>query len=255
VGSAGKGAKLVTLRAPAASLAEMAAPLSSPALRGDPGDRAVDSPWRRRARWLALPAGFVVSSIPFTNVAARLVRGVDLRHVGTGTVSGTALYQVAGFGPLAVAGIFDVAKGAVGPLLAGPADPLLRAAAAGVSIVGHNWSPLLRGAGGRGLSPAIGALGVAAPAGAAVILAGMAGGRVAGQTALGSLAATVGAVPVVLKVHGRQAAWSAAAVAAPMIAKRLAGNHRPQDSSAAVYLWRFLLDRDSATVTRSAAAA
>ncbi|MBM3693235.1 MAG: hypothetical protein FJW77_08100 [Actinobacteria bacterium] len=39
--------------------------------------------------------------------------------MGNGTVSGTALYRVAGFPALSVAGILDVAKGAVGPVLAG----------------------------------------------------------------------------------------------------------------------------------------
>jgi glycerol-3-phosphate acyltransferase PlsY len=246
---------LVTLRAVPASLSEMAAALPYPALRGGTRAPSMDDRWRRTAPWLAVPAGFAVSCIPFTNLAARLFRGVDLRDVGTGTVSGTALYQVAGFGPLAAAGVLEVAKGAVGPLLAGAAHPALRATAAGASIVGHDWSPLLGGAGGRGLSPAIGALGVAAPLGAAMILAGMAGGRLAGETAVGSLAATVGAVPVVRRVHGGPAAWSAAAVVAPMIVKRLAGNHRPASSSPAVYLWRLLLDRDSRKASSIAAAA
>ena len=50
-------------------------------------------------------AGFGAGSIPFSNIASRRTRGVDLREVGSGTVSGTALYRVAGFTPLAVAGV------------------------------------------------------------------------------------------------------------------------------------------------------
>ena len=69
---------------------------------------------------------------------ARRVGRVDLRDVGTGTVSGTALYHVAGFGPLALAGVCDVAKGAVGPLLAGSDRPELAAVAGGVAVAGHN---------------------------------------------------------------------------------------------------------------------
>ena len=41
----------------------------------------------------------LAGSIPFSNLAARVRAGVDLRDVGTGTVSGTALFDVAGFGP------------------------------------------------------------------------------------------------------------------------------------------------------------
>ncbi len=74
---------------------------------------------------VVLAAAFVCGSVPFSNIAARLVRGVDLRDVGTGTVSGTALHEVAGFGPLAVAGVLEVAKGSVGPLLAGRQRPEL----------------------------------------------------------------------------------------------------------------------------------
>ncbi len=60
---------------------------------------------------------FLAGAIPFSNLVARRSRGVDLRQTGSGTVSGTALYRVAGFRALAVSGICDVAKGALGPLL------------------------------------------------------------------------------------------------------------------------------------------
>ena len=63
-------------------------------------------------------------------------------------MSGTALYRVAGFTPLAVAGVLDVAKGAVGPLLAGRDRPVLAAVAGGAAVAGHNWSPWLRGRAG-----------------------------------------------------------------------------------------------------------
>ena len=101
-----------------------------------------------------LVLSFAVGAIPFSYVAGRRARGVDLRRVGTGTVSGTSLYRVAGFGPLAAAGVLDVAKGAAGPGLAIAAGhPALAAVAGGAAVVGHNWSPFLRGAGGRGIPP------------------------------------------------------------------------------------------------------
>ncbi len=133
---------------------------------------------------------FVAGSVPFANIAARHVRGVDLRTVGPGTVSGTSLYRVAGFWPLAVAGCFDLAKGALGPLLAG--DRVVVAAfAGGFAVVGHNWSPFLRGAGGRGIAPALGALLVTAWPGALVLVLGMLAGKVVDETALGAFAAEV----------------------------------------------------------------
>src|SRR5438067_4819107 len=112
-----------------------------------------------------LVLSFAVGAIPFSYVAGRRARGVDRRRVGSGTVSGTSLYRVAGFGPLAAAGVFEVAKGSVGAALAGRTRPALQAGAGAAAVVGHNWSPWLRWAGGRGISPAMGALLVSAPAG------------------------------------------------------------------------------------------
>jgi glycerol-3-phosphate acyltransferase PlsY len=193
----------------------------------------------------AVPAGYLSGALPFSNWMARRVRGVDLRTVGSGTVSGTGLYRVAGFRPLAAAGILEVAKGAVGPALAGRRHPRLAALAAGAAVAGHDWSPFLGGAGGRGLSPAIGALAVVAPAGAGLLLGGMVLGRFAGESAVGVLAADAALIPLVRRVHGTDAGWTAAAVVAPMLVKRITGNQPPARRSPGVYLRRLLLDRDT----------
>src|SRR5439155_25573351 len=123
--------------------------------------------------------------VPFSNLMARRARGVDLRKFGSGTVSGTALYEVAGFGSLALAGVCDVLKGAVGPLLAGRSRPRLRALAAGAAVAGHNWSPFLRGAGGRGISPLRAPLQPGPRAAPSCRLGGVWGGRRAGRPASG----------------------------------------------------------------------
>jgi len=187
---------------------------------------------------------FVVGAVPWSNIAAQKKAGVDLRSVGSGTVSGTGLYEVAGFAPLAVAGIADVLKGAVGPLLAGRDRPVLAAVAGGLAVAGHNWSPFLRGAGGRGISPAIGALGVTAWPGAALLLGGLAAGRITRETALGSFVADAALVPVLLATHGRRGAICGLCVAAPMLLKRALGNHPLERGSWRGYRERLLFDRD-----------
>jgi glycerol-3-phosphate acyltransferase PlsY len=200
---------------------------------------------------VVLAIGYTAGSIPFTGLAARLCAGVDLRSVGTGTVSGTGLHAVAGFGPLAVAGSLDVLKGVVGPLLAGADRPGLQAAAVAAGICGHNWSPWLGGAGGRGVATALGALGVAAPEGAVAVGAGLALGRLAHQSGLGVLIA-VAALPALLGIRrGRSGAMLGAAVAAPMVAKRLLGN-RPVagDHRARQRIERLLFDRDGPLTTQ-----
>jgi acyl phosphate:glycerol-3-phosphate acyltransferase len=189
---------------------------------------------------------FLAGSIPFSNLAARRLRGVDLRKMGTGTVSGTSLYRVAGFGPLAVVGCLELAKGGLGPVLAGGRRPELGAKAAGLSVAGHNWSPFLRGAGGRGISPALGGLAVLAPEGTVVLAVGMAGGRLTGHTALGSFLAMVGLAPLLAWTRGRRGAGTGVAIVVPLLAKRLLGNGPPEGRPRlGVYLSRLVLDRDA----------
>jgi glycerol-3-phosphate acyltransferase PlsY len=198
----------------------------------------------RPATGAVLVCSFAAGSIPFSNIAARRRAGVDLRDVDTGTVSGTNLFRVAGFGPLAVAGICDVAKGAVGPLLAGPDRPVLAAVSAGAAVAGHNWSPFLSGAGGRGISPAIGALAVTAWPGSVLLLGGLVAGRAIGQTGLGSFVADVALVPLLGSTRGRRAALVGACVVAPMFAKRALGNRPPDRSGWRVRARRVVFDRD-----------
>jgi glycerol-3-phosphate acyltransferase PlsY len=179
---------------------------------------------RRLSGPAVLGLAYLVGSIPFSNLLARRVRGVDLREVGTGTVSGTGLYRVAGFTPMAVAGSLDVAKGAVGPLFAGLDRPVLAALAGGAAVAGHDWSPFLAGAGGRGLSPAMGSLLVNGWPGVVVLAAGLAGGRLARRTSLGCFVSYLVLVPALAATRGRRGALAGVAVLLPILAKRLMGN-------------------------------
>jgi glycerol-3-phosphate acyltransferase PlsY len=192
---------------------------------------------------IVIASAYIAGSIPFSNIAARRTRGVDLRTVGTGTVSGTSLYRVAGFVPLAVAGVFDVAKGTVGPLLAGD-RPMLAAVAGGAAVAGHNWSPFLRGAGGRGVAPALGALLVNAWPGVVIIAVAMIAGRAMHQTGLGTFLAMLALAPILGALYGTTGAVAGGAVALPMLAKRLVGNAPATQAGAPTYLARLVFDRD-----------
>ena len=194
---------------------------------------------------VVLVVAFVAGSIPFSNLAARLTRGVDLRTVGTGTVSGTSLFRVSGFPALAVAGVLDVGKGALGPALAGD-RATLAAFAGGLAVVGHNWSPFLRGAGGRGVAPALGALLVQAWPGAVLLLGGLVIGKLFRETGLGGFVAEVLLTPVLALLEGPIGAAAGAAIAVPMLVKRIAGNGRPTHSDARTYVTRLLFDREPA---------
>jgi glycerol-3-phosphate acyltransferase PlsY len=187
---------------------------------------------------------FFVGAIPFSNLVATRSRGVDLRTTGSGTVSGTALYRVAGFRWLVVSGILDVAKGTVGPLLAGSGRPTLAAFAGGVAIVGHDWSPFLRGHGGRGVGPAVGVLLINAWPGVVVLLGCMVIARAFRQTGLGGFVGEVLLAPVLAITNGPAGALAGGAVAVPMLVKRLVGNARPATQTWHVYAHRLLYDHD-----------
>ncbi len=204
--------------------------------------------WRTVARLrpvLAVVVGFGFGAVPFSNLMARGRAGVDLRSVGNGTVSGASPVGGGGQRATVVAGLFELAKGAAGPLLAGRSHPVAAALAGGAAVAGHNWSPFLGGAGGRGISPAMGSLLVTAPVGSAVLMGGLIGGRLAGETALGSLLADLALVPAAARAHGRQGLLAGLTVVVPMVAKRLSGNAPVADGDPLTYVNRLLFDRDS----------
>lgn len=186
---------------------------------------------------------FLAGAVPFSNLVARHRRGVDLRETGSGTVSGTSLYRVAGFKWLAFSGICDVAKGALGPLLLLD-HPIVAGIAGGLAVAGHNWSPFLRGHGGRGLAPALGSLLVNAWPGAVLLLAVLVVARAFRQTGLGGFLGEVALTPMLVVTNGTSGAVAGGAIAAPMLVKRVVGNGRPRDPSARTYLRRLLFDHD-----------
>jgi glycerol-3-phosphate acyltransferase PlsY len=193
---------------------------------------------------LVLVVSLLVGAIPFSGLAAWRLRRVDLREYGSGTVSGSALYRIAGFGPMAAAGILDVGKGALGPLLAGHHRPELAALAGGLAVVGHNWSPFLRGAGGRGFSVSLGVLLVLGWPGAVLLLGVFLVGLAFRQAGLGMFVAMLSLTPALGALSGVRGVWTGLALAVPMFAKRLAGNRPAPTPRLRAYATRLLFDHD-----------
>lgn len=192
----------------------------------------------------AFAAAYLIGSVPFSFVVARVVSGVDLREVGIGTVSGSGVGVAAGFWPMALAGLLDIGKGALAVLPLAGSRPMAAAVAGGFAVVGHNWSPFLRAAGGRGISVAIGVCAVLAWPGALVLLAGLAVGKLLHHTALGSVVSQAALPPVLAVTDGGVGLVVGLAAVVPMWAKRVLGNRPPDDPSPSVYLFRWLYDHD-----------
>lgn len=109
--------------------------------------------------------GYAVGSLPIGYVLARLMRGVDLRHVGSGNVGAANVYRATGLGFALVVMALDMTKGATSVVLAsrlagGSAAP---AAAAVAAVLGHVYPVWLRFRGGKGVATAAGAFVVLAP--------------------------------------------------------------------------------------------
>lgn len=109
--------------------------------------------------------GYGVGSLPLGYLLARLLRGVDLKRVGSGNVGATNVYRATGLGFALLVLALDMAKGAMSVMLAarlasGSAAP---AAAAVAAVLGHIYPLWLRFRGGKGVATAAGAFAVLAP--------------------------------------------------------------------------------------------
>jgi glycerol-3-phosphate acyltransferase PlsY len=193
---------------------------------------------------LAVIGAYLLGAIPFSQIVSVRMHKADLRSVGTGTVSGTGLYRIAGVWAVILGGGLDVVKGALAALLAG-GDRTLAVLVSAAVVVGHCWSIFLRGAGGRGLSPAMGALAVLFWPGAVLLLAGLAIGRLVKETGLAAFIADLLLVVVLATFQGGWGLSLGLAVVLPMLIKRLLGNTR-RDPAAdlRIYRDRLLYDAD-----------
>jgi glycerol-3-phosphate acyltransferase PlsY len=108
----------------------------------------------------AIPLAYLWGAIPTAYVLARLRKGIDIRRYGTGNVGAANVIAHVGLKTGVGLGVFDgVVKGAlpvVAARLAG-LGPWTQVGIALATVVGHNWSPYLRFAGGRGVASAMGA--------------------------------------------------------------------------------------------------
>ena len=136
-----------------------------------------------------IAAGFAVGSVPWGVIIAKQ-RGVDIRAKGSGNIGATNVARVLGLADGLLVLFLDSAKGWLVTLAAARFDgePWVIAAAGFAAMLGHCFSPLLGGKGGKGVATALGVFAIVSPplalVGVAVFLV------VAGRTripALGSL--------------------------------------------------------------------
>ena len=122
---------------------------------------------------LALEAAYLLGSIPFGLLVVRLVKGIDLRTIGSGNIGATNAARAAGRGAGLAVFALDCAKGALAAgwlapwcaaILGETARPQildsygLAVACGGAAVVGHCFPVYLGFRGGKGVATGCGAL-------------------------------------------------------------------------------------------------
>ena len=107
---------------------------------------------------VVLPLSYLLGSIPTAYLLGRLVRGTDIRRLGTENVGALNAYRELGRGIGAVVLVVDTAKGAcaivIGRLLGAPDITLYVASL--LATLGHNFSPFAGFRGGKGGATVLG---------------------------------------------------------------------------------------------------
>ncbi|HEU4450160.1 MAG TPA: glycerol-3-phosphate 1-O-acyltransferase PlsY [Gaiellaceae bacterium] len=91
---------------------------------------------------LLVAAGYVLGSMPWGYWLPRLLRGVDVRTLGSGNAGATNVWRTLGFKLGLVVALLDVAKGAAAALLGLWLGGDLVAVLAGVAAMVGHWRPL-----------------------------------------------------------------------------------------------------------------
>jgi glycerol-3-phosphate acyltransferase PlsY len=104
-------------------------------------------------------ASYLLGAIPTSYLVVRLVKGKDLRALGSGNLGATNLYRVLGLAYALPVALFDVAKGAIPVLVFAPragGTDLLALLFGITAVLGHMFSVFVGFRGGKGVATGAG---------------------------------------------------------------------------------------------------
>ncbi|HVF36972.1 MAG TPA: glycerol-3-phosphate 1-O-acyltransferase PlsY [Sphingomicrobium sp.] len=107
---------------------------------------------------IALIVGYLLGSIPFGLILARLGGKGDIRDIGSGNIGATNVLRTGSKGLAAATLLLDAAKGAAAVLLAQRYWPDAITFAAAGALVGHLYPLWLKFRGGKGVATLLGIL-------------------------------------------------------------------------------------------------
>lgn len=155
--------------------------------------------------WPWFVASYLLGSLPTSWIVVKLVKGQDLRTLGSGNLGATNLFRQLGWKWAVPAGLIDVAKGTIPVLVFGPraGGGDLMALALGVTAVfGHVFSLFVNFKGGKGVATGAGVLLGLAPWAALVAMVIWAViVKVTGYVSLGSIVAAAALLPALWLIY------------------------------------------------------
>lgn len=172
---------------------------------------------------------YLLGSIPFGVVVARLRGGVDLRQVGSGNIGATNVLRAVGKGAAALTLLGDIGKGAAAVALGRwcGVGPSTLAVIGVVAVLGHLFPVWSRFRGGKGVATTLGVVLAAMPlVGAALLLIWLVAALLWRYSSLAALVATVALPPLAWLCDGRPALVALGAVLAVLVVARHAENIR-----------------------------
>ncbi len=116
---------------------------------------------------VALIASYLLGSIPTAYLFGRILKGIDIRRVGSGNVGATNALRILGKGPGILVLFLDILKGFITVVVLGNyfshapvllQDQNLRIIMGLCCICGHNWTVFLQFKGGKGIATTFGVL-------------------------------------------------------------------------------------------------
>ena len=156
--------------------------------------------WEVLGLWIG---GYLLGSVPFGLIIAKVWAGVDPRTVGSGNIGATNVARAAGKAAGVVTLLLDAAKGALPAALGLWWIGVWAGAGAGLAaFLGHLFPLFLGFKGGKGVATALGVLAVIAPwAGLGAVACWVVGTGLSRHVSVGSLLA-LGSAPVWVLLKG-----------------------------------------------------
>ncbi|MEC0243348.1 glycerol-3-phosphate 1-O-acyltransferase PlsY [Paenibacillus dokdonensis] len=110
---------------------------------------------------IAIVLSYLLGSVSFSVVLAKMLKGIDIRQHGSGNAGATNTLRILGKGPAIVVLLLDVLKGIIAVLVGrwlGDGNDWIPALCGIAAIIGHNWPIYFHFRGGKGIATTIGVM-------------------------------------------------------------------------------------------------